>query len=111
MRLLAEAKEKGIVEVTGTRYKLTPQAHITIELNLGTYFDKEVDERRIQESFNFELINEKLPKVELFTPAEMQILDEAQALFLRHISEISETEYRKEMERLGIDLSWKSSQI
>ena len=31
--------------------------------------------------------------------------------FRQHIEEMSENEYRKEMERLGIDLSWKSSQI
>ena len=34
-----------------------------MELNLDTYFDKDVDERQVQESFNFELINEILPKV------------------------------------------------
>ncbi|MBQ2351271.1 MAG: Fic family protein, partial [Bacteroidales bacterium] len=34
-----------------------------------------------------------------------------QNVFRKHISEMTENEYRKEMERLGIDLSWKSSQI
>lgn len=115
MRILAEAAKRGHIEVVGrgpaTRYKLTPQAHVTMELNLDTYFDKDVDERQVQESFNFELINEVLPKVELFTDEELQKLDEAQALFRQHLSEMSEIEYRKEMERLGIDLSWKSSQI
>lgn len=28
-----------------------------------------------------------------------------------HLEELSETDYKKEMERLGVDLSWKSSQI
>lgn len=59
----------------------------------------------------FELINEVLPKVELFTQEELQQLDDAQELFRQHLSEMSELEYRKEMERLGIELSWKSSQI
>lgn len=115
MRMLSELNKRGHIEVVGrgpaTRYRLTPQAHVTMELNLDTYFDKDIDERRVQESFNFELINEILPKVNLFTPAELQQLEEAQELFRRHISEMSELEYRKEMERLGIDLSWKSSQI
>ncbi len=115
MRMLTEAKAKGHVEVVGrgpaTRYRLTPQAQLTMELNLATYFDKDVDERIIQKSFNFELINEILPQVELFTPGELLQLDEAQALFRNHLSEMSDVEYRKEMERLGIDLSWKSSQI
>lgn len=115
MRMLSEVTAKGRVEVVGrgpaTRYKLTPQAHVTMELNLDTYFDKDVDERQMQESFNFELINEILPKVDLFTQEELQQLGNAQELFRQHLSEMSELEYRKEMERLGIDLSWKSSQI
>ncbi|MDE7118495.1 MAG: Fic family protein [Bacteroidaceae bacterium] len=115
MRMLSEAAINGHIEVVGrgpaTRYRLTPQAHVTMELTLSTYFDKDVDERQVQESFNFELINEVLPHVELFTSEELQRLDAAQSLFRQHLSEMSEIEYRKEMERLGIDLSWKSSQI
>lgn len=114
-RQIAEAVKNGHIEVVGrgpaTRYRLTPQAHVTMELNLDTYFDKDIDERRIQETFNFDLINDILPKVELFTAEETVRLNEAQRLFRKHLSDMSDTEYRKEMERLGIDLSWKSSQI
>lgn len=115
MRMLADAVSKRYVEVVGrgpaTRYRLTPQAHVTMELNLDTYFDRDIDERQVQESFNFELINEILPKVELFTTEELKQLDAAQQSFREHLSDMSDVEYRKEMERLGIDLSWKSSQI
>ena len=114
-RLIADAVKQGHIEVVGrgpaTRYRLTPQAHVTIELNLDTYFDKDIDERQVQETFNFELINDILPQVELFTTEELKLLNEAQGQFREHLSEMSEIEYRKEMERLGIDLSWKSSQI
>lgn len=82
-----------------------------MELNLDTYFEKDVDERQVQRSFNFELINEILPGVDLFTEEELKQLEDAQMLFQQHLAEMSELEYRKEMERLGIDLSWKSSQI
>ncbi len=115
MRMLSDCVANGHIEVIGRgpapRYRLTPQAHITMELNLDTYFDKEVDERQVQESFNFGLINEILPQVDLFTQKELQQLNDAQKLFRWHLSEMSDIEYRKEMERLGIDLSWKSSQI
>lgn len=84
---------------------------MTMELNLDTYFDKDIDERRVQDSFNFDLINDILPIVNLFTREELDILNNAQDLFHQHLSDMSELEYRKEMERLGIDLSWKSSQI
>ena len=114
-RLIAEEVKQGHIEVLGrgpaTRYRLTPQAHVTMELNIDTYFDKEIDERLVQESFNFELINDILPHVNLFTNEELEKLAEAQTMFRKHLSEMSDLEYRKEMERLGIDLSWKSSQI
>lgn len=114
-RLIADAVKQGHIEVIGrgpaTRYRLTPQAHVTMELNLDTYFNKDIDERQVQETFNFELINDILPHVELFTTEELERLGEAQRQFREHLSEMSEIEYRKEMERLGIDLSWKSSQI
>ena len=114
-RLIAEMVKHGNIEVVGrgpaTRYRLTPQAHVTMELNIDTYFDTDIDERQVQKSFNFELINDILPSVELFSTQELNRLSEAQEQFRKHLSEMSEIEYRKEMERLGIDLSWKSSQI
>ena len=70
-RILAALVEAGSAIVSGqgrsTRYSVSPQAHVTMELNIDTYFQKETDEREIQTSFNFELINHILPKVELFT--------------------------------------------
>ena len=114
-RLIASAVKKGQVEVVGkgpsVRYKLTPQALVTMPLDLSTYFNKDIDEREAQESFNFELIQDLLPHVELFTTEELDILENAQKQFLFNIAEMTALEYRKEMERLGVDLSWKSSQI
>ena len=80
-------------------------------LNLATYFDKDIDEREVQESFNFDLIRDVLPKVEIFTKEELEVLNAAQMEFEKNTEGMTELEYRKEMERLGVDLSWKSSQI
>lgn len=114
-RILASLVESKDAIVTGqgraTRYNVSPQAHVTMELNIDTYFEKEMDEREVQTSFNFELINEILPQVELFTEEEKKQLADLQAQFTKNLEGITPTEYRKEMERLGIDLSWKSSQI
>ena len=114
-RILAGLVESGQAVVIGqgraTRYSVSAQAHVTMPLNIDTYFEKETDERIVQTDFNFELINDILPKVELFTPQEKEQLDALQAQFTNNIKDITPTEYRKEMERLGIDLSWKSSQI
>ena len=114
-RILASLVESKEAIVTGqgraTRYSVSPQAHVTMELNMDTYFEKEMDEREVQTSFNFELIHEILPQVELFTEEEKKQLANLQAQFAKNLEGITPTEYRKEMERLGIDLSWKSSQI
>ena len=80
-------------------------------LDLATYFDKDIDEREVQESFNFDLIRDVLPKVEIFTKEELEVLNAAQMEFKKNTEGMTELEYRKEMERLGVDLSWKSSQI
>ena len=80
-------------------------------LNIDTYFIKDIDERKVQESFNFQLIQDVLPRVTLFTPEEKIRLESAHKEFLANMETLSDLEYRKEMERLGVDLSWKSSQI
>ena len=114
-RMIASLIQHGDVIVEGkaraTRYRLSNQAHILMPLNLDTYFTQDVDERKIQTSFNFDLIREQLPKVILFTNEEMTHLQNLQNEFHSHVEEMTQNEYNKEMERLGIDLSWKSSQI
>ncbi len=114
-RLINTAINDGNIIVHGrgpaTRYTLSPQAHITMPLDIETYFKAETDERQVQDTFNFELIKDILPQVTLFTTEEMNSLNSAQQTFNKHLGDLSKLEYHKEMERLGVDLSWKSSQI
>ena len=114
-RIIAELVQKGDIVVEGkgkaTRYSLSPQAHLMMPLDIDTYFLNDVDDRKVQESFNFQLIKHVLPQVTLFTQEEMERLELAHKKFLNNMSTLSDIEYRKEMERLGVDLSWKSSQI
>ena len=90
-RLLAAMCESGDITTEGkaraTRYSLSAKAHLLMPLS------------------------EQIPKVRLFTEGETNHLNDLHSEFARNISEMSDLEYRKEMERLGIDLSWKSSQI
>jgi Fic family protein len=78
---------------------------------LSQYFEKEVDEREIKSSYNFMLIKDILNEVTLFTPVEIQHLNHLQETFRIKSQELTEDGFKKEMERLAIDLSWKSSQI
>jgi len=114
-RILASLVKNGDVVVEGkaraTRYRLSNQAHLLMPLDLDTYFSLDIDERKVQAAFNFELIKDQLPNVALFSEEEKQHLEELHKVFRGHVDEMSQNEYNKEMERLGIDLSWKSSQI
>lgn len=114
-RMIAAGIKAGDIVAEGkaraTRYRLSPQAQLLMPLNLDTYFALEVDKRQVQRSYNFELINGLLTETRLFSDKEQAHLDALQDEFRQHVNELTDNEYRKEMERLGIDLSWKSSQI
>ena len=114
-RMIAAGIKAGDIVAEGkaraTRYRLSPQAQLLMPLNLDTYFALEVDKRQVQRSYNFELINGLLTETRLFSDKEQAHLDALQDEFRQHVNELIDNEYRKEMERLGIDLSWKSSQI
>ena len=114
-RLIAALVKNEDIVVEGksraTRYRLSNRAHLLMPLNLDTYFSQDVDELIVQTSFNFDLIREQMPGVSLFSSEERVHLRNLQRIFRQHIAEMTPNEYNKEMERLGIDLSWKSSQI
>lgn len=93
------------------KYRLSPFYRLVEPIDMDDYFKSEVDERTIIDSFNFNLINGVLREVELFTSSELQSLISLQEKFRSNVSKLSEDGYKIEMERLAVDLSWKSSQI
>jgi prophage maintenance system killer protein len=95
----------------GTKYLISPAYQVIQTIDIDKYFEKEIDERQIKEGFNFQIINEVLSKYSVFTESELQKLNSLQEIFKNNISQLSGKEYKKEFERLAIDLSWKSSQI
>lgn len=95
----------------GTKYTISPAYQVIQPIDVELYYKKEIDERKIIEGFNFTVINEVLAKNSVFAEKELSKLYELQKYFQQNISQLSESEYKKEFERLAIDLSWKSSQI
>ena len=95
----------------GTKYTISPTFELLAPIDIEKYYEKEIDERVIKEGFNFSIINEVLAKNSVFNDTELEKLNLLQAKFRNNISQLSEIEYKKEFERLAIDLSWKSSQI
>ena len=94
-----------------SRYAVSPSFNLFYPVNLEEYYAREMDERKILSGYNFDLIPGLLHDVQLFTAAEQTTLDGLQKKFATNCAEMSEFEYRRDMERLAIDLSWKSSQI
>ena len=94
-----------------TKYALSPIFALLKEVDLEEYFTKEIDERSINENFNLEILSKILSKHKAITPNELTQLQALQALYKSNIDQLSQKEYIKELERLAIDLSWKSSQI
>jgi DNA-binding Lrp family transcriptional regulator len=95
----------------GRKYIISSAYELFYPIDVSQYFEQEIDERKIKDSFNFSLIPEVLSKVDLFTEDELKYMRDLQSKFSNNVSELSELEYSKELERLSIDLSWKSSQI
>ena len=95
----------------GTKYFISPIFRVIRPINVDQYYEKEIDDREVQIRFSFDIINDILPKTSVFTRVELLTLEELQVIFKRNISQLSGSEFKKEFERLAIDLSWKSSQI
>jgi Fic family protein len=98
-------------QTRATRYILSPTSQLLSSINMDTYFEKEIDEREIQKNFNFELITSTLRDSDIFTTEEINNLQNLQDEFRNNVTHMTSAAYNKEMERLAIDLSWKSSQI
>jgi Fic family protein len=114
-RALQSLIDQGLISSAGkgkaTRYSVSGTYELFSPIDPEDYFQKEIDQRSIKASYDFRLIPEVLANHALFKKAELEKLDDLQAVFRNNLASLSETEYRKEMERLAIDLSWKSSQI
>ncbi|MFI3319564.1 MAG: Fic family protein [Rikenellaceae bacterium] len=94
-----------------SRYSVSPICALLQEIDIATYFEKEVDDRHIIDGYNFELIETLASIPAIFTKSERERLSELQSEFSENIATLSDNARRKEMDRLGVDLSWKSSQI
>lgn len=113
-RLVADlVKEDWIIPVgkgKATTYTSSPKLEILFPIELNSYFLNEQDERRIKGRFDFSVFD-NLNRTTLFTDEEQIHLSNLHAKFQNKTLELTSLEIQKEMERLAIDLSWKSSQI
>lgn len=114
-RVLQELSTTGLINALGElksrRYEISSAYNIIRPIDIEKYFEKEIDERVIQDRFNHELITQILNNISIYTDSEIDHLNKLQEKFRSNSSKLSVSEYKNELERLAIDLSWKSSQI
>jgi Fic family protein len=110
-KLVEEQTLETIGQGKGTKYQISPSYHIHVSIDMDSYYKQEIDERKIKENFNPQVIKETLHNTHLFTKLELQHLYDLQSEYSNNIKALKANEYQKELERLAIDLSWKSSQI
>lgn len=94
-----------------TRYLLNNTYNVLKHIDVDKYFEKDIDERNIKATFNFDLVESVLSDINIFTTEEIQFLENLQIKFTKNSKALTKAEFANEMERLAIDLSWKSSQI
>jgi Fic family protein len=113
-RILSQLlREKFILAVgkgKGTRYLVSPSYKLLYPIDIDRYYQNEIDDRTIIDGFNLSIF-ELLYKSEILTEKELSELSDLQQKHKVNTSQLSDSEYKKELERLAIDLSWKSSQI
>ena len=93
-----------------TAYQLSSSYKLFAPIDSDRYFETDPDTRDIVATFNYDLLA-MLGNAPLFTQHELTALEALQQEYQQNIATISPTIRQKELERLTIDLSWKSSQI
>lgn len=90
-------------------YSLSIKGRLLTELDYHTYSSIEPDLRYGQTLYNFKLFEKS--NIDLFTKKEKTELNKATSHFLQKQKNLTPILVKKELERLVIELSWKSSKI
>lgn len=111
-RDLEKLLELNLIERQGAgravTYQLSSRYSIVKEIDVEKYFSMDVDRRIIQENFNFNIFSQLK---NIFTETEKKKLSELNEIYRNKIKDIPADALRKEIERLNIDFSWKSSEL
>lgn len=112
-RALAEMLKLGLLASDGagpaTKYAVSAFGRLNADIDAKAYSAIDPDKRYGMSRFNFELLPAVPP--DIFSAGEMNILEEATKEYRRRTADAPEAIRKKELERLVIELSWKSSKI
>lgn len=112
-RDLSKLIELGYVQKIGqgknTTYAITLLGKLHTILDDRFYEDKRL-EKDIISTFNFDIFDQ-LKSINIFEESEIEILEGYKQKYINKIKIIDSIIFKREIERLIIDFSWKSSQI
>lgn len=112
-RTLSQMTRDGLLVVSGagpsTSYQISPLGRISTDVDARAYCAIEPDKRYGLSSYNFELLS-ALP-ADLFSERELASMEAATATYRTQTTDVPPAIQKKELERLVIELSWKSSRI
>ena len=112
-RALSEMADESFLETFGsgrsTSYRIAPKGRIFADINAEEYIAVEPDKRFGMSRYSFDLFPAIPP--DIFTDDELKKLDDATVLYKKRTRDLPEAIQKKELERLVIELSWKSSKI
>lgn len=112
-RILSQMVAKRFLEIFGsgraTLYEISSLGRIFAAVNAKEYCLVEPDNRYGMNSFNFRILPE-WPE-EIFTNQDLKILDSSTAEYKKRTTDLPISIQKKELERLVIELSWKSSKM
>jgi Fic family protein len=113
-RELAILKNSDLIEAKGKgpslKYYINRSTLTIVSIPIDDYFKIETDQRQIFKNFSLEIF-ETLKSIKIFSEEENEYLEKLTLKFRENIKQHTATSYKKEFERLMIELSWKSSQI
>jgi len=91
-------------------YILSPYYSLISSYDIDTYFNTDIDHRNGKKSFNFNIFD-ILKEIDVLDQQKIAFLEKLKNGYQNNIKKLSSTIYKKELERITIELSWKSSQI
>ena len=103
--LKTEGKGKAL------KYLISETYQLLMPIDIDAYYKAAMEKRNAKLNFDLKIITDVLPGVEIFTPDELEQLNKLHLEFTKNIYPLTDNEYNNELERLAIDLSWKSSEI
>lgn len=112
-RALSDMVAKGVIQAVGSgrasSYRVSQLGRIHADIDARAYCAVEPDRRYGQKQYNMNLFP-SIPDT-VFSTMELQKLEDATAEYARRTDDLPPAIRKRELERLVIELSWKSSKI